>query len=99
MANKEELGQLITLEQGKPLKEAIGEVCHSHLCSEKVVLLFIINSLQHVTTEVNLQVNYGAAFIEYSAEEAKRVYGDIIPSPLADRRLLVLKQVKHWLMS
>ncbi|XP_002529810.2 succinate-semialdehyde dehydrogenase, mitochondrial [Ricinus communis] len=62
IAHKEELGQLITLEQGKPLKEAIGEV------------------------------SYGASFIEFFAEEAKRVYGDIIPATLGDRRLLVLKQ-------
>ncbi|XP_030488649.1 succinate-semialdehyde dehydrogenase, mitochondrial [Cannabis sativa] len=62
IAHKEELGKLITLEQGKPLKEALGEI------------------------------NYGASFIEFSAEEAKRVCGDIIPSALADRRLLVLKQ-------
>jgi len=40
-----------------------------------------------------LQINYGAAFIEFSAEEAKRLYGDIIPAPLSDRRLFVLKQV------
>ncbi|KAL7186946.1 hypothetical protein ACSBR2_028622 [Camellia fascicularis] len=62
VAHKEELGQLITLEQGKPLKEAIGEV------------------------------SYSAGFIEFFAEEAKRVYGDIIPSTLSDRRLFVLKQ-------
>lgn len=62
MAHKEELGQLITLEQGKPLKEAIGEV------------------------------TYGASFLEFFAEEAKRVYGDVIPSTLADRRIIVLKQ-------
>ncbi|KAL0306079.1 UNVERIFIED_CONTAM: Succinate-semialdehyde dehydrogenase, mitochondrial [Sesamum radiatum] len=62
MAHKEELGQLMTLEQGKPLKEAIGEV------------------------------GYGASFIEFYAEEAKRVYGDIIPATLPDRRLFVLKQ-------
>uniref|UniRef100_A0A803N331 Succinate-semialdehyde dehydrogenase, mitochondrial n=1 Tax=Chenopodium quinoa TaxID=63459 RepID=A0A803N331_CHEQI len=62
IAHKEELGQLITLEQGKPLKEAIGEVA------------------------------YGASFIEYFSEEAKRVYGEIIPTPLSDRRLFVLKQ-------
>ncbi|KAJ0688899.1 putative succinate-semialdehyde dehydrogenase (NAD(+)) [Helianthus annuus] len=61
---KEVLGQLITLEQGKPLKEAIGEV------------------------------EYGASYIEYFAEEAKRVYGDILPSPMPDRRLFVLKQVR-----
>ncbi|XP_022735710.1 succinate-semialdehyde dehydrogenase, mitochondrial [Durio zibethinus] len=62
MSHKEELGQLITLEQGKPLKEALGEV------------------------------SYGASFIEFFAEEAKRVYGDIIPATLDDRRLFVLKQ-------
>jgi hypothetical protein len=39
-----------------------------------------------------VQVNYGASFIEYFAEEAKRIYGDIIPATLSDRRLLVLKQ-------
>ncbi|XP_008225343.1 PREDICTED: succinate-semialdehyde dehydrogenase, mitochondrial-like [Prunus mume] len=63
ISHKEELGQLITLEQGKPLKEAIGEV------------------------------SYGAGFIELYAEEAKRVYGDIIPPTLSDRRLFVLKQI------
>ncbi|OAY26447.1 hypothetical protein MANES_16G048100v8 [Manihot esculenta] len=62
ISHKEELGQLITLEQGKPLKEAIGEV------------------------------TYGASFIEFFAEEARRIYGDIIPATLGDRRLLVLKQ-------
>ncbi|KAL7088363.1 hypothetical protein ACP275_13G123500 [Erythranthe tilingii] len=62
MAHKEELGQLMTLEQGKPLKEAIGEV------------------------------SYGASFVEFYAEEAKRVYGDIIPATSPDRRLFVLKQ-------
>lgn len=40
----------------------------------------------------SVQVNYGASFIEYFAEEAKRIYGDIIPPTLSDRRLLVLKQ-------
>ncbi|XP_076934565.1 succinate-semialdehyde dehydrogenase, mitochondrial-like [Bidens hawaiensis] len=60
--HKEELGQLITLEQGKPLKEAITEVVSA------------------------------AGHVEFFAEEAKRVYGDILPSPLPDRRLFVLKQ-------
>ncbi|AQK68784.1 Succinate-semialdehyde dehydrogenase mitochondrial [Zea mays] len=62
ISHKEELALLMTLEQGKPMKEALGEV------------------------------NYGASFIEYFAEEAKRIYGDIIPPTLSDRRLLVLKQ-------
>ncbi|KAK1278640.1 hypothetical protein QJS04_geneDACA021336 [Acorus gramineus] len=62
IAHKEDLALLITLEQGKPLKEALGEVM------------------------------YGASFIEFFAEEAKRVYGDIIPATLADRRIFVLKQ-------
>ena len=60
--HKEDLAQLLTAEQGKPLAEARGEV------------------------------NYAASFIEWFAEEAKRVYGEVIPAPMADRRLLVLKQ-------
>jgi succinate-semialdehyde dehydrogenase/glutarate-semialdehyde dehydrogenase len=38
------------------------------------------------------EVIYGASFIEWFAEEAKRVYGDIIPEPMSGRRILVLKQ-------
>ncbi|KAG0492552.1 hypothetical protein HPP92_005950, partial [Vanilla planifolia] len=62
LSHKDDLAFLITLEQGKPLKEAMGEVA------------------------------YGASFIEFFSEEAKRVYGDIIPPTVNDRRLLVLKQ-------
>jgi len=42
--------------------------------------------------EAQGEVVYGASFIEWFAEEAKRAYGDVIPSPQTDRRLLVLKQ-------
>lgn len=38
------------------------------------------------------EIVYGAAFVEYYAEEAKRVYGDIIPSPFPEKRMLVMKQ-------
>ena len=62
VANAEDLAQLLTAEQGKPLAESRGEIA------------------------------YGASFIEWFAEEAKRVYGDVIPSPTNDRRLIVLKQ-------
>ncbi len=58
----EDLAVLMTVEQGKPLAEARGEVA------------------------------YAASFIEWFAEEAKRLYGETIPSPLADRRLLVLRE-------
>ena len=58
----EDLAQILTAEQGKPLAEARGEV------------------------------NYGASFIEWFAEEAKRVYGEVIPTVANDRRLLVIKQ-------
>lgn len=61
-ANAEDLAQLITAEQGKPLAESRGEV------------------------------GYGASFIEWFAEEGKRAYGSVIPSPLGDRMLLTLKQ-------
>lgn len=43
-------------------------------------------------TEARGEVAYAAAFIEWFAEEAKRIYGDVIPGFTADRRLLVFKQ-------
>jgi len=42
--------------------------------------------------EAKSEILYGASFVEWFAEEGKRIYGDTIPSPTADRRLLVLKQ-------
>lgn len=60
--NADDLGAMMTAEQGKPLAEAKGEAM------------------------------YAASFVEWFAEEAKRVYGDTIPSPTTDKRLLVLKQ-------
>src|SRR5437773_1460903 len=62
MANQEDLAQIMTAEQGKPLGESRGEIA------------------------------YGASFIEWFAEEGKRAYGDTIPSPWADKRILVMKQ-------
>ena len=45
---------------------------------------------------VNLQISLGASYIEFYAEEAKRVYGDIIPTNMPDRRLFLLKQVNYY---
>lgn len=59
--NQLDLARIMTLEQGKPLSEAQGEIV------------------------------FGASYIEWYAEEAKRIYGDIIPGQV-DRRLVVLKQ-------
>ena len=42
--------------------------------------------------EAKGEILYGASFVEWFAEEAKRVYGDVIPSPTGDRRLIVIKQ-------
>jgi succinate-semialdehyde dehydrogenase/glutarate-semialdehyde dehydrogenase len=42
--------------------------------------------------ESMVEIAYGASFIQWFSEEAKRVYGDIIPSPAADKRTLVIKQ-------
>ena len=60
--NQDDLGRLMTLEQGKPLTEAKGEIV------------------------------YAASFIEWFAEEAKRIYGDVIPGHQPDKRLIVIKQ-------
>jgi succinate-semialdehyde dehydrogenase/glutarate-semialdehyde dehydrogenase len=58
----DDLGRIMTAEQGKPLAEARGEVV------------------------------YGASFIEWFAEEAKRVYGETIPTTDNNKRYLVIKQ-------
>ncbi len=62
MANQEDLGRIMTAEQGKPFAEAKGEVA------------------------------YGASFVEWFAEEAKRVNGETLPQFDNSRRLMVLKQ-------
>ncbi|MEN0043721.1 MAG: NAD-dependent succinate-semialdehyde dehydrogenase [Pseudomonadota bacterium] len=62
MSAQEDLAQILTAEQGKPLAEARGEIA------------------------------YGASYVEWFAEEAKRIYGDTIPGPSPDKRLVVIKQ-------
>jgi succinate-semialdehyde dehydrogenase/glutarate-semialdehyde dehydrogenase len=58
----EDLALILTLEQGKPLAEARGEI------------------------------RYGASFVKWFAEEARRIGGTTIPAPTSDRRILVLKE-------
>jgi len=62
LENKEDLAKILTAEQGKPLREAQGEI------------------------------EYGAAFVEWFSEEAKRVYGDVIPAPQKNHHVIVVKQ-------
>jgi succinate-semialdehyde dehydrogenase/glutarate-semialdehyde dehydrogenase len=62
MANQEDLGRIMTAEQGKPFAEAKGEVA------------------------------YGASFVEWYAEEAKRVNGETLPQFDNNRRLMVVRQ-------
>lgn len=42
--------------------------------------------------EAKGEIAYGASYIEWYAEEAKRIYGDIVPGPAGDRRVLVTKE-------
>ncbi len=62
LENADDLGKIMTLEQGKPFQEAKGEVA------------------------------YGASFIEWFAEEGRRIYGDVIPAHQGDKRIIVLKE-------
>ncbi len=62
MEAQEDLAQILTAEQGKPLAESRGEIA------------------------------YGANYIEWFSEEAKRVYGDTIPGPSKDKRIVCIKQ-------
>ncbi|MBU0992572.1 MAG: NAD-dependent succinate-semialdehyde dehydrogenase [Proteobacteria bacterium] len=61
MNHQEDLATIVTLEQGKPFKDAKGEI------------------------------TYGASYIEWFAEEAKRIYGEIIPTNHPGNRILVSK--------
>jgi succinate-semialdehyde dehydrogenase / glutarate-semialdehyde dehydrogenase len=42
--------------------------------------------------EARGEIRYGASFIKWFAEEARRIYGSIIPAPTSDRRILVMKE-------
>jgi succinate-semialdehyde dehydrogenase/glutarate-semialdehyde dehydrogenase len=62
VANADDLATILTIEMGKPLAEAKGEIL------------------------------YGASYVEWFGEEAKRVYGDTIPGHQPDKRIIVIKQ-------
>mmetsp|Transcript_4424 Transcript_4424/g.6632 ORF Transcript_4424/g.6632 Transcript_4424/m.6632 type:complete len:511 (-) Transcript_4424:67-1599(-) len=62
LEHKQDLGRVLTLEQGKPLPEAVGEIA------------------------------YGASYLDYYSQEATRIHGDVISTPVASRRMIVLKQ-------
>lgn len=62
VTNADDLANILTKEQGKPLLEAKGEIL------------------------------YAASFIEFFAEEAKRIYGETIPSPNPNARIIVIRQ-------
>ncbi|MDX5435646.1 MAG: aldehyde dehydrogenase family protein, partial [Pontibacter sp.] len=58
---------------------------------EELARIMTIESGKVITESLG-EVNYGVAFIEWFAEEAKRTYGDVIPPHTKDRRLVVIKQ-------
>jgi succinate-semialdehyde dehydrogenase/glutarate-semialdehyde dehydrogenase len=62
LEHEDDLARILTLEQGKPLSEARGEI------------------------------RYGASFVKWFAEEARRIGGTTIPSPTSDRKIIVLKE-------
>ncbi|XP_076916863.1 succinate-semialdehyde dehydrogenase, mitochondrial-like, partial [Bidens hawaiensis] len=92
--HKEELGQLITLEHKEELGQLIPSMANKqHVNQNTEYSSYSCFSTQmHICDSQVLQVVTGASDIEFYAEEAKRVYGDILPSPLPDRRMFVLKQ-------
>ena len=60
--HKKEIAELMTLENGKPLKESLGEV------------------------------DYATSYIDWYAEEAKRIYGRTVPAASETKRIIVSKQ-------
>lgn len=66
---------------------------HSLILENEHVLAEILTAEQgKPLTEALAEISYGAKFVEWFAEEAKRTYGDIIPAPRAGQRILVQKQ-------
>jgi len=53
---------------------------------------YLISSKGKPLKEAQGEILYSASFLEWFAEEARRVYGDVIPASAKDRRILVLKQ-------
>ncbi|KAA0011903.1 NAD-dependent succinate-semialdehyde dehydrogenase [Billgrantia pellis] len=81
--------------QAKTAKErsAILRRWHDLMLAHQDDLALIMTSEQgKPLTEARGEVAYGASFIEWFAEEAKRVYGDVIPTFANDRRLVTIKQ-------
>ncbi len=66
----------------------------SELMTEHVEPLALLMTLEQgkPLAEARAEIAYAAAFFEWFAEEAKRIYGDMIPSPNPDNRIVVLKQ-------
>ncbi len=62
------------------------------LASQEDLALIMTTEQGKVIAEARGEIAYAASFIEWFAEEGKRVYGDIIPSPRADARIVVTKQ-------
>ena len=58
----------------------------------QLIVLYHSHSQGKPLSEAMTEVAYGASFVEWYAEEGKRVYGDIIPSPAVDKRLFIIKQ-------
>ncbi len=66
--------------------------CELILKDEDTLARLMTQEMGKPITESRGEVNYAAGFVEWYAEEAKRAYGDIVPSHAADKRLLVMRQ-------
>ncbi len=76
-----------------PERAAILERWHALIVANAADIAAILTAEQgKPLAEAKGEVAYAASFIKWFAEEARRVYGDVIPAPTADKRLLVLKQ-------
>jgi len=79
----------------RPAKERAALLRHWHelvLAHTEALAELMTREQGKPLAEARGEVAYAAAFIEWFAEEGKRLYGETIPSPLADRRLLVLRE-------
>ncbi|MNE12057.1 Glutarate-semialdehyde dehydrogenase DavD [compost metagenome] len=69
------------------------EAWHQAILANQDDLAVIMSAEQgKPLAEAKGEIGYGASFVKWFAEEARRIYGDTIPAPTVDRRILVLKQ-------
>lgn len=80
--------RLTAVERSKPLQRLFELV----LTNERELAAILTAEQGKPLSEAADEIRYAASFIQWFAEEAKRAYGEVVPAPSSDRRIIVLRQ-------